>query len=234
MAEEEHLTIGEVINLLKDDFPDATVSKVRFLESQGLITPTRSASGYRQFTADDVKRLRFIMEQQRDWFLPLKVIRSQLTLWERGEEPSPVRESGPASIRGLLEAEDDEELLDEHELAARAKVSREQVRELVRHGLITPYENAQNPMFSTRHAAIVRQCGTLMEMGLEPRHLRSVRHSAERSADLLIGLTAPVRRRRNPQARREAMDALADCSETLNRLMTLLFSVEIRSVINPD
>lgn len=234
MVEEEVLTIGEVINLLKDDFPDATVSKVRFLESQGLITPTRSASGYRQFTAGDVDRLRFIMEQQRDWFLPLKVIRSQLTLWERGEEPSPVRDPGSASMRGLLEAEDDEELFDERELARRAKVTREQVRELVKHGLITPYGGGPDLMFSARHAAIARQCGALLEMGLETRHLRGVRHSAERSADLLIGLTAPVRRRRGPQARREAMDALADCSEALNRLMTLLFSMEIRAVINPD
>ena len=234
MVEEEVLTIGEVINLLKDDFPDATVSKVRFLESQGLITPTRSASGYRQFAAADVDRLRFIMEQQRDWFLPLKVIRSQLTLWERGEEPSPVRDHGSASIRGLLEVEDDEELFDEQELARRAKITREQVRELTKNGLLTPYGNTPDLMFSARHAAIARQCGALLEMGLEARHLRGVRHSAERSADLLIGLTAPVRRRRGPQARQEALDALADCAETLNRLMTLLFSMEIRAVINPD
>ncbi|HDH02820.1 MAG TPA: MerR family transcriptional regulator, partial [Actinobacteria bacterium] len=89
MADGPALTIGEVINLLKDEFPDVTVSKVRFLEGQGLIDPGRSTSGYRQFHSAEVKRLRYILQQQRDHFLPLKVIKSQLTLWDRGDEPSP-------------------------------------------------------------------------------------------------------------------------------------------------
>ena len=86
---EETLSIGEVIELLRDEFPDISVSKLRFLESQGLVSPARAESGYRQFDEQDLKRIRFILTQQRDHFLPLKVIKSKLTLWERGEEPDP-------------------------------------------------------------------------------------------------------------------------------------------------
>jgi DNA-binding transcriptional MerR regulator len=88
MPESRGLSIGEVINLLRDDFPDISVSKIRFLESQGLIDPHRTASGYRQFDPEDLARLRFILAQQRDHFLPLKVIKSKLTLWERGDDLS--------------------------------------------------------------------------------------------------------------------------------------------------
>ena len=84
---EEPRSIGGVINLLRDEFPDVSVSKVRFLENQGMISPGRSESGYRLFYDDDIKRLRFILQQQRDHYLPLKVIKSRLTMWERGEEP---------------------------------------------------------------------------------------------------------------------------------------------------
>ncbi len=86
MTNSQSLSIGEVINLLRDDFPDVSVSKIRFLKSQGLIDPGRSDSGYRQFDQEDLARLRFILQQQRDHFLPLKVIKSKLTLWERGED----------------------------------------------------------------------------------------------------------------------------------------------------
>src|SRR5918996_1245622 len=101
MPDTSQLSIGEVINLLRDDFPDVSVSKIRFLESQGLIDPDRSDSGYRQFDRDDVARLRFILRQQRDHFLPLKVIKSKLTLWERGEESA---RAGAQSTAALGEA----------------------------------------------------------------------------------------------------------------------------------
>jgi DNA-binding transcriptional MerR regulator len=84
MTDSRPMSIGEVINLLRDDFPDVSVSKIRFLESQGLIDPGRSDSGYRQFDQQDLARLRFILQQQRDHFLPLKVIKSKLTLWAAG------------------------------------------------------------------------------------------------------------------------------------------------------
>lgn len=86
LADRQTRSIGEVINALRSDFPDISVSKVRFLEAQGLISPTRSPSGYRMFADEDVDRLRYVLSEQRDHFLPLKVIKSKLTSWDRGEE----------------------------------------------------------------------------------------------------------------------------------------------------
>src|SRR5512137_2097021 len=95
MSERRPLAIGEVIDLLIEEFPDVSISKLRFLESQGLIRPTRSPSGYRQFRAADVERIRYILRQQRDHFLPLKVIKAKLSAWERGEEPTVSPAAGP-------------------------------------------------------------------------------------------------------------------------------------------
>ena len=111
MTEVRDLSIGEVINLLRDDFPDVSVSKIRFLESQGLIDPDRSGSGYRRFDSNDVARLRFILQQQRDHFLPLKVIKSKLTLWERGEDLSRDDGAAPPSLDQGGEPLDRSELL---------------------------------------------------------------------------------------------------------------------------
>jgi len=95
MSERRALAIGEVIDLLQEEFPEVSISKLRFLETQGLIRPVRSSSGYRQFRAPDVERIRYILRQQRDHFLPLKVIKSKLAAWERGEEPTVSPAAGP-------------------------------------------------------------------------------------------------------------------------------------------
>ncbi|MGA9598174.1 MAG: MerR family transcriptional regulator, partial [Acidimicrobiia bacterium] len=121
-------SIGEAINVLRGEFPDLTVSKIRFLEAQGLINPGRSPSGYRMFTDDDVDRLRYVLSEQRDHFLPLKVIKSKLTSWDRGEETETPRESGPAPEAyfggaGVSMAAD--------ELSRASGLSRDQIDELV-------------------------------------------------------------------------------------------------------
>ena len=108
MSDASALTIGKVTDLLKEEFPDLTMSKVRFLETRGLIHPTRSSSGYRQFRSGDIKRLRFVLQQQRDHFLPLKVIKSRIARWERGEEPdldepaAGEASPSPRTLRGSL------------------------------------------------------------------------------------------------------------------------------------
>jgi len=231
MADGAALTIGEVINLLKDEFPDVTVSKVRFLESQGLIDPSRSTSGYRQFHSSEVKRLRFILQQQRDHFLPLKVIRSQLTLWDRGEEPA----TAPNGLQGaaeLLESESD--LVDEQELMRQADLTRDQLKALVEYSLILPQEDRGAQMFSARDVAVGRQCGALMSYGFEPRHLRSVRHTGERYGELLRQLTAALRRNRSPEARRRTAETLAGSAEALGKLSALILAGEIRSFLHDD
>ena len=231
MASGAALTIGEVINLLKDEFPDVTVSKVRFLESQGLIDPARSTSGYRQFHSSEVKRLRFILQQQRDHFLPLKVIRSQLTLWERGEEP-PTWSNGKRATTDLLAS--DADLVDAPEIMRQAELSRAQLKELLENDLIAAVDDRGAQAFSENDVAVAKQCAVLMEQGFEARHLRSVRHSAERHGDLLDQLTAGIRRNRSPDARRQAAETLAESAEALGKLSALILAGEIRSFLQKD
>lgn len=223
MPESAALTIGEVINLLKEEFPDLTVSKVRFLEDQGLIHPGRSRSGYRQFHDSDLKRLRFILRLQRDQFLPLKVIKSKLTMWDRGEEPELVNLERPSRSTG----EQPEGEYDRQRLLSQSGVNAAQFEELVEHGLVP-----ETGPYHDEHIAVCTEAGRLISLGLEPRHLRTVLLAAERASDILATLTEPLRRHRSPEAQRRAQEALAVGSESFERLYQLFLSGELRDTLH--
>lgn len=214
------LSIGEVINLLRDDFPDVSVSKLRFLESQGLIDPQRSASGYRQFDPDDVARLRFILQQQRDHFLPLKVIKSKLTLWERGEDPGS-HESAPTSS-----LEDEGEPLDRSDLLKRSGLTEEELSALVDVGLVQTVPGTT--VYPAEAGVIGAEAKRLMEQGFEPRHLRTIRLSVDREADLLNQLVAPLAKARNADSRARAKDILESCSDSIRVMHRALLASELR------
>lgn len=218
---EERLSIGEVINLLRDDFPDVSVSKLRFLESQGLLDPDRSNSGYRQFGQEDIARLRFILQQQRDHFLPLKVIKSKLTLWERGEED--VSGKGVPKVDSLDEAG---EPLDREDILKRSSLSEEELDALIDVGLVSPLDDTG--VFPPEAGLIATESRRLMEHGLEPRHLRSLRLAAERESDLLTQLVAPLLKASNAEARTRAKDTLESCSGSVRAIHKALLSVELR------
>ncbi len=229
MKDSSALSIGEVTELLKNDFPDVTMSKVRFLENQGLIDPSRSSSGYRQYHSADVDRLQFILRQQRDHFLPLKVIKSQLARWDRGDAPhTDAPQRSPASS----DSDDYEEIFEIHELARRADLSREQVRRLIDHGLLKPSEEDGVLRFGSRDAAIARQCSLLMRQGLEPRHLRGLRHTVVRHVEMLGRLSVGMRRNRNPEVRRQAAKSLTGNAEAMMRLTELLFLAEVEAILD--
>ncbi len=231
MSDTSALTIGRVTDLLKEEFPGLTMSKVRFLETRGLIHPTRSSSGYRQFLPGDISRLRFILRQQRDHFLPLKVIKSQLARWEQGGEADPERaEAGDTSSS----PEPSVEVLDLGEFARRASVSRSEIRQLVSHGLFAPAEGDGVPRFDNRDVAVARLCGVLLEQGLEARHLRIIRNAVLRHVQLLEGLTLAMRRNRSPEARRQAVENLTTGAEAMRRLIDLLFLAEVRAILDED
>ncbi len=217
---EDQLSIGEVINLLRDDFPDVSVSKIRFLESQGLIDPDRSNSGYRQFAEQDVARLRFILQQQRDHFLPLKVIKSKLTLWERGEEESPHSAPPPTSL------DEGGEPLARDDVLKRSNLSEEQLDALIEVGLISPIDSSD--VFPPESGLIATEARRLMEHGLEPRHLRSIRLAADRESDLLTQLVAPLLKASNAEARTRARDTLESCSGSVRAIHRALLEVELR------
>ena len=204
-------SIGEVINDLRDEFPELTVSKIRFLEGQGLVQPERSPSGYRMFSQGDVNRIQYVLREQRDHFLPLKVIKSKLTAWERGEQVKAQPESGPPpetyfSGSGVSLTTD--------ELSRSSGLTRRQIRELVDQGVLEPMDLPGGKQVFRDDDLIVARAGyRLLSRGLEGRHVRALRLAADRETDLLSQLVGPLLRHRNPDNRRRAAEILADCAE---------------------
>ena len=229
ISERQTRSIGEVINALRPDFPDLTVSKVRFLEAQGLISPTRSPSGYRMFAEQDVERLRYVLSEQRDHFLPLKVIKSKLTSWDRGEETTTPRDSGPAPEAyfgsvGISMAVD--------ELARASGLIRQQIDELITQAVLSPIELPDGrQVFRDEDLAIARAAYRLYSCGLEGRHIRSLRLAADREVDLLAQLVTPLLRHRNPKNRRRAAEVLADGASAGNQLQENLVRARLRRLL---
>jgi DNA-binding transcriptional MerR regulator len=225
MADDPTLTIGEVINLLREEFPDVSVSKIRFLESQGLLAPGRSEGGYRLFDDDDIERLRFILRQQRDHFLPLKVIKSKLTLWERGEE---VGVASAAGGRGLID--DSGEPLTRAELLRRSGLEERQLASLEEHRLVEPIVGAD--LFPPLALSVATEAKHLFVHGLEGRHLRAIRHAAERESDVLAQLTAPLLRMRSSEAREQVRNILAGCGEAMVAVHRAILAEELRRLVD--
>ena len=205
------LTIGAVCRHLKSEFPDISISKIRYLEDQGLVTPRRTQGGYRLFTEEDVDRLETILRLQRDEFLPLRVIRQELA--------SPLR-SHKRTPRGGLRAEEDE--IDFETVCTRSGATREFVRDLEDFGLLQPRSEGGERLYPERDVDVVAACLRLARYGVEPRNLRSFRAGADREAGLLEQIVAPALRSRNPERRQgglEDLEALAALSQELSQLL---------------
>ncbi|QCD54651.1 MerR family transcriptional regulator [Streptomyces hawaiiensis] len=194
------MSIGTVLNVLRDEFPEVTISKIRFLESEGLIEPQRTPSGYRKFSAHDVERLGHVLRMQRDHYLPLKVIREHLEAMERGEAVQlPVvgrqrdGESASESFEGPTAAR-----IGREELLAAAGVDEQEFKEWESYGLLTPLEDGAYDAEAVTVALLVVELG---RFGIEPRHLRAMKAAADREAGLVDQVVAPLRRHRNPQTR---------------------------------
>jgi DNA-binding transcriptional MerR regulator len=191
----DRLSIGAVLSRLRPDFPDVTISKIRFLESEGLVRPARTASGYRRFTSADVERLRFVLEAQRDRYLPLKVIKEQLDALDADTESvrPPVLRAVPTD--GLPTAEDFVERpvrrLTREELFAIAGIDAATLGELEEYGLVKPGEAG---LYDTVSAQIATTARALAAFGIEPRHLRGFRAAADREVGLVEQIVAPLRK----------------------------------------
>ncbi|NEE18299.1 MerR family transcriptional regulator [Streptomyces sp. SID7499] len=197
------LSIGAVLNALRDEFPEVTISKIRFLESEGLIEPQRTPSGYRKFSAHDVERLGHVLRMQRDHYLPLKVIREHLEAMERGEAvPLPVvgRQRDGASTSEPPEGPTAARI-GRDELLAAVGVDEQELKEWESYGLLTPLEDGAYDADAVTVALLVVELG---RFGIEPRHLRAMKAAAEREAGLVDQVVAPLRRHRNPQTRAHA------------------------------
>jgi DNA-binding transcriptional MerR regulator len=235
------MSIGAVLDLLRPDFPDVTISKIRFLEAEGLVTPERSASGYRRFTAYDCARLRLILTAQRDHYLPLKVIKAQLDALPDGELPhvgSPyavprlVTVSGNGSSDAADDADDaarTQVRLSREDLLERSGVGEELLAALCKAGVIT---TGPGGLFD-EYSVVIAQCaGALGEYGVEPRHLRAFRSAADRQSDLIAQIAGPVGKAGKTGARDRADDLAREVAALAITLHTSLIKSAVRDVLD--
>lgn len=228
MTIKERLNIGDAVARLQDEFPDITISKVRFLETEGLIHPPRTKSGYREFGAADIERIRYILRQQRDHFLPLRVIKHRLKAWERGAANAPTPATGPPAaayfaISGrLISAEDAAQ-------AAGAPVGL--IAELVAHGVLDEAQGGFDARFDDDDVAVIRAAYRMIGHGLEARHLRAVRLGANREVDLFRQLTGPLLRHGTPSGRRQAGEVLADVSQAAREMQEAMVRSQLRKTL---
>ena len=293
-----YLSIGEVLSLLKDEFPDVTISKIRFLESQGLLDPERTASGYRKFYDPDVERLRWILRQQREHFLPLKVIKGRLIgdpvddaddtgdtgeIGDRGDtgdrpdggrpaegesrrpeepgtvvagaaapaaDPSPATPAAgptgaepprpglrPASAAGAGEGARRDSVLSSgltgvsltfEELSAASGVPYDRLRELERYGFIEGRPVAGTLYYDDESLVVANLAAGFARFGIEGRHLRIYKNSAEREAGLFEQIVTPLLKQRNPESRRQAVESLEELTHLGQSLRAAVLRQAVR------
>jgi DNA-binding transcriptional MerR regulator len=285
VSERGYLSIGEVLSLLQDEFSDITISKIRFLESQGLIDPERTPSGYRKFYADDLTRLRWILFQQKEHFLPLKVIKERLDQMDPAElsvlEPAsadepvtsatepiavvevvelqvieqvvtasrartksprrrtpafaptlPLDDDDSADAQIAVPAGDIEQLYTRDALAAAAGLDAEQVADLEQFGLITPARESGNSVqFDADAIETSVIAAGFFARGVQARHLRMYRTSAEREAALFGQVLLPYVRQRNPESRERLQGELIELAGLGRRLRTVLLREAVRDTL---
>ncbi len=223
-------SIGEVLVAVKTEFPDITISKIRFLESEGLITPERTPSGYRKFYVDDVDRLKSILQMQRDEYLPLKVIKERLARADAGQEEGgeldePVADE--ASSEELAEAPTGLQMSLE-EMSAATGVDRERIKELESFAIVCTHGPEGSRYYDGDDYIVLSIVKDFLHHGIEPRHLTMYKHFAVREADLFEALVAPTLRQRNPDARKAATQTLAELSVTSRKFKQALLRNALR------
>lgn len=220
------LSIGEVLNHLRGDFPDVTISKLRFLESEGLVEPSRTPSGYRKYARSDIARLRYVLAAQRDHYLPLRVIREQLAAIDRGETEAgtPVLVAVPEASpeNGATRPAAADERVTRTELLARSGATGEILDDLETHGLVAP---GAGGLYEPDAVEVLTVAGALAEYGLSARHLRSYRVAADREVGLFSQLIAPLARGNGPAARDRAADTVRELSGLTWRLHAALVRI---------
>ncbi|MHB1130416.1 MAG: transcriptional regulator FtsR [Ilumatobacteraceae bacterium] len=246
MSNKNYYSIGEVLGLLLEEFPDITISKIRFLESQGLIEPERTPSGYRKFSDTEIERLRFILREQREKYLPLKVIRTRLDNDTSDGAERPYDDSAPRGIRNVSspgahpaasktiarapapvsrstdKKRDDTSSFNRSELLADLLVSPTLLKDLIANGLVKPRLVGDVELYSAFDRDIVGVASKFIDLGIDVRHLKGWKHSAEREIALFEQRIVPLLRQRSPTGREHAL-------AMLNELMDL--GAQLRSAL---
>jgi DNA-binding transcriptional MerR regulator len=227
--------IGEVLRRLRDEFPDVTISKIRFLEGEGLVEPQRSPSGYRKFSHADVEQLRYVLAAQRDHYLPLRVIKEHLDAIARGLEPPAAAGESPRAPQVQPRADTEPEggtgsagaelRLSAAELLANSGLTAGQLGDLQTYGLVRPVEGSEH--FDHRALTIATSVAGLARHGLEPRHLRTVKTAADRQAGLIEQVVAPVARQRDADAAERAEAVRAELVTLMTQLHDTLVALAL-------
>jgi DNA-binding transcriptional MerR regulator len=225
------LTIGAVVKQLEREFPEISISKLRYLEDQKLLAPRRTRGGYRLFTPSDVTRLRTILRLQRDEFLPLRVIRQELASG-RADEAEPVQ--GEPDPRGLRRASvavrSNGSLYRIDEVLEETGADAALVKELEEYGVIRGDKHGGEVLYDETEREIIRATAELKRFGVGGRNLRVFRTSADREAALLEQILAPALRSRNPERRKEALQTLENLAATASYLKHLLLIRDLRKI----
>jgi DNA-binding transcriptional MerR regulator len=221
-AEPRLRTIGAVCEELREAFPDISVSKIRYLEDQGLIAPRRTRGGYRLFSSDDVELLATILRLQRDEFLPLRVIREELA--------GPGGNADRARRRNVGLTGSEEEI-DVSELCERASVAPEFVRELEEFGVVLSRTEGGERLYRESEADIAAACARLARFGIDARHLRTFLTAAGRQSALVEQLVVPGLRSRSPERRKGALDDLESLARVAQELSHALFLRDLRAAV---
>jgi DNA-binding transcriptional MerR regulator len=216
------LRIGEVVRRLSEEFPDISISKIRFLEDEGLLNPQRTRGGYRLFSEDDLERLTTILRLQRDEFLPLRVIRDELSAPGVAER----KRRRPAGLAERVQE------IDLDELCRRAGVPPELARDLESFGLLAGEGSGNDKRYPETDADVAAVCAQLTRFGVDARHLRTFRTATDREAALIEQLVAPALRSRNAERRAAGLQDLQALAELAQELTALLLWRDVRDVAN--
>ena len=233
-----YMSIGEVLAQLRTDFPDITISKIRFLEAEGLVEPERTASGYRKFSHEDLGRLRYVLSAQRDHYLPLRVIKEHLDAIDRGLEPPALAGGGPRVPRALVAAEGlpgpdaflpevSEVRLSQRELLDAAGLEPQQLEQLEQYGLVSKHAGGSH--YDGNALLVAKTVGEMARFGIEARHLRPFKAAADREIGLVEQVVTPLVRQRNPEARGRADEVARELAALSVRLHAAL----VRAGLDP-
>ena len=233
---QKSLTIGAVCKALAQEFPDISISKIRYLEDQKLLTPRRTPGGYRLYTQGDVARLRTILRMQRDEFLPLRVIRQELAAGRAGEAATPPpgrvgRDGARAWRPSVSVGEVTGALYSMDDVLEDTKAEAKLVRELEEYGVVKGEMRGGVRYFDETEREIIAAVAELARYGVGGRNLRVFRSSADREANLLQQILAPALRSRNPQRRKDAVDALENLAAVTTHLKHLLLVRDLRKIV---
>jgi DNA-binding transcriptional MerR regulator len=221
------LTIGEVLNQVRSEFDDISISKIRFLEAEGLIVPSRTKSGYRKFSSSDVDKLRYILRMQRDHYLPLKVIKEHIEAIDRGLKPEIDQIDKPKVPSALVDLNQvgikkSNIRVTREELITNTSISDQDLKESEDYGLIKVLADKRH--YDDNAVRTARVIAALSGFGLEPRHLKFLKSGSDRESSLIKQLASPMSRSKRPDAGEQALEMMREISNLTNQLHFILVS----------